>query len=166
MTDTTRSRHTATFEGITFGVSTPQDAFELVVAAGKRVRIRRAALHQYSDFADAQAEILPVSIVRGYTTSGSGGASVTPVNTKSDGPAASSTIERNNTTLASGGTAEVLAAEGWNVAAGWVWEPTEKESEPEQSWLVAGDRVVIRVGGANDALTVNGSLTFDEEGVM
>ena len=57
-----------------------QDVFEIVAGPATRVRLREIRLGQISDFGDAAAEGLAVELIRGFTTAGAGGASVTPVN--------------------------------------------------------------------------------------
>src|SRR3990167_2451126 len=71
---------TATFSAV--AISAAQDAFEIVASQGSLVKIRAVTLGQYSDFGDpaTTAEILSVLIVRGYTTAGTGGSTVTPTN--------------------------------------------------------------------------------------
>lgn len=66
----------ATFSAV--AVSAAQDLFEIVAPNTSRVAIRSISLGQYSDAGDAQAEMLSVPLIRGYTTSG--GTSVTPIN--------------------------------------------------------------------------------------
>ena len=112
---------TATLSAI--AVTAAQDVFEIVAPAGKRVKIREVVLSQYTDFADAAAEILSVLVVRGYTTTGSGGAAVTPNNFDTNEARAGSTIARNNTTVATGGTAAVLRASSWNIQSEWLYIP-------------------------------------------
>ena len=68
----------ATFSAV--AVSVAQDVFELVAPSNSRVAIHSVSLGQYSDAGDASAELLSVTILRGHTTSGSGGSSVTPSN--------------------------------------------------------------------------------------
>ena len=60
--------------------SAAQDVFELVAPSDPRVPVRAISFGQYSDAGDAQAEMLSVILMRGHTTSGSGGSSATPAN--------------------------------------------------------------------------------------
>ena len=55
----------AAFAGV--AVSAAQDVFEIVAGSTKRVILRKIFLGQYTDFGDANAEILSVQIIRGYT---------------------------------------------------------------------------------------------------
>jgi len=150
----------ATFSAI--AVSAAQDFFELVVAKGRRVYIQELLLGQYSEFGDAQAELLSVLFVRGYTTAGSGGAAVTPVPLiGASGERAISTVARNNTTVAQDGTANVLRADAMNVAAGYRYYPAPED----RIWLEPEQRLVIRGTAPADGVTMNGTLVFREQPV-
>ncbi len=148
----------ATFTAVS--VSAAQDVFEITSPATRRVRIQDIRLGQYSDFGDAQAEILSVLILRGYTVSGSAGSSVTPANVISDSAkVAQSTVEANNTTVANTGTAVTLLADAWNVQAGaWVAPLSDRLA------FVIGPstRLVVRITAPADALTMNGTMIFEE----
>jgi hypothetical protein len=131
-----------------------QDIWE-VTAGAKRVLIRGCLLNQFSDFGDAQAEILSVSIMRGIGA-GSGGAPVTPQPAKSGGPAASATVVRNNTGAGAGGA--LILTDGWNVAAGWTYLPVKAERVD----LQPGERASIRISVPVDSITVNQTLIIEE----
>ena len=149
-------------------ISVAQDLFEIVAPANSRVRLLEIDIGQYSDFGDAQAEILSLTIHRGHTVSGSGGSSVTPVNISPYGAAAGSTVEANNTTVATtSGT--LLWATGWHVQAGFLWGPLENAPRsvlPFRRHIIIkpSQRLVIRILGPTDALTTNGSILFEEIG--
>lgn len=94
------------FENV--AVSATQDAFELTAAANKPIGIVGVFIDNVggtADAGDAQEEFWRASIVRGHTTSGSGGSTVTPVPADPSDGAAGFTVEINNTTIASAGTA-------------------------------------------------------------
>lgn len=160
--------YTATFSAI--AVSAAQDVFELVAPATSRVRIREIKLGQYTDFGDAAAEILSVLLIRGFTTSGSGGAAVTPANVQghTGALAASSTVERNNTTVAQDGTGVTLYADTWNIATTWWFAPSMPS--PRQGWwgehliIAPSQRFVVRITAPADSVTCNGTLVFEELG--
>lgn len=156
----------ATFSAV--AVTAAQDVFELVAPAGGRVRLREIRLGQYSDAGDAAAELLSVLVVTGYTVSGSGGASVTPNNMSghSGGATASSTVERNNTTVANTGTAKVILADAWNVQAPWLWVCPDDPCDPANIILEKDDRLVVRITAPADSITLNGTLVFEEVGMM
>lgn len=147
--------YTASFSAV--AVSAAQDVFEIVAPSNARVTIRKVVIGQYSDFADAEAEILSVKIIRGHTTSGSGGSSVTPTGPNSSSPLSGSTVERNNTTVATTSGTDVYA-DVMNVAAGWYYEPLPEE----RISISGGERLVVRITAPADALTMNGTIVFEE----
>lgn len=150
----------ATFAAV--AVTAAQDVFEIVAPASSRLLIREIRLGQYSDPGDAQAEMLSVQIIRGYTTSGSGGASVTPVNFSPVSGAASplATVERNNTTVAQDGTGAVLLADTFNVMGGWRYYPVPEE----RIEVGVSQRLVVRITAPADSLTMNGTMVYEEVG--
>ena len=150
----------ATFAAV--AVTAAQDVFEIVAPATTRLTIREIRLGQYSDPGDAQAEMLSVQIIRGYTTSGSGGASVTPVNFSPVSGAASpvATVERNNTTVAQDGTGAVLLADTFNVMGGWRYYPVPEE----RIEVGVSQRLVVRITAPADSLTMNGTMVYEEVG--
>lgn len=145
-------------------VSLAQDLFEIAAPAGCPIAINQIVLGQYSDFGDAQAEILSVQIIRGHTVSGSGGGTVTPVNRNGLSTATSgATVKTNNTTVAT--TSGVTTySDTFNVAAGWSYDPPDGTDgiPDERIVLAAGDRLVVRITAPADALTMNGTLVFEE----
>jgi hypothetical protein len=152
--------YTAPFSAI--AVSAVQDLWELNVHASTRVRLREVRFGQSSDSGDAAAEQLYITFVRGYTVSGSGGASVTPVNVSghTGGLTAASAVERNNTTQAStSGT--VMFADVWNTQAPYLWLPPENDM---RFTLEASTRFVVTLSAPGDAITMSGTLTFEEFG--
>lgn len=150
---------TAVFEAV--AVTAAQDMFELVAGAATRVRIREIKIGQYSDFGDAQAEQLSVKLVRGDTVAGSGGSAATPQNLMghSAAPAATSTVNVNNTTVANT-SGKTLVADVWNVAAGWWYYPPEEE----MIVLEKGQRLCVRTSAPADSLTCNATIVFEEMG--
>lgn len=140
-------------------VSAAQDLFEIVSGSTRRITIREIRVGQYSEAGDLQAEMLSILVVRGYTTTGSGGAAVTPRALKpSDGEPTKATIARNNTTVAQDGTAEVLLSDAFNVMGGFRYYPVPEE----RIWLEPGDRVVIRITVPADAITMNATVIYEE----
>lgn len=147
------------FENV--AVTAAQDFFEIAPAANKPIQIHGYGLHQTSDLGDAAEEILRISLVRGHTTSGSGGSTMTPalLNSSADTAAGDTTIEINNTTIAStAGT--TLYVHGMNIRAGLeVWFPPE--ARPGVS--AADTTVVLRLLAAPaDSLTMGGWIVFEE----
>lgn len=145
-------------------VSAAQDFFELSPADDKPLEIIGLFLTQVgnSDVGDAAEELLRFSIIRGHTTSGSGGTAPTPRPVKRSDAAAGFTAEVNNTTIASAGTTVVLHEDAFNVRAGYAnWWPDL--SEPD---AVQGDTtIVVRLNTAPaDAITLSGTLYVRELG--
>lgn len=155
--------YVATFTAV--AVTAAQDVFEIVAPSTGRVRIRELRLGQYSDAADAQAEMLSILALRGYTVSGSGGSSVTPANMQSVGLStplvAASTVEANNTTVANTGTPLTLLADAFNVMGGFRYYPIPEE----RLEIAASERLVFRITAPADSLTMNGTLVFEEIGL-
>ena len=160
--------YSAVVEGVS--VSAAQDIFELSAAATTRVLVREVLISQYSDFGDAQDELLSVRLIRGHTTSGSGGTSVTPGQFDPYGRVAASAVERNNTTVASSGTGVSLASDAFNVRAGWFWRAqnyaTGQTNSDYSIILKPSDIFVVRVTVPADAITLNATLVFEEIGKM
>lgn len=147
--------YSAVFSAVS--VSAAQDVFEIVAPSKARVTIRKIVLGQYSDFGDAQAEHLSVKIIRGHTTGGSGGSTVTPASLNGYAPPSEATVEANNTTVATTGGTDLIA-DMMNVSAGWLYEPL-----PEERITISdGERLVVRITAPADALTMNGTLVFEE----
>lgn len=150
-------QYAVTFSAV--AITAAQDLFEVTAAAAGVVRLVGIAVGQYSDPGDAQAEQLSLTVVRGYTTSGSGGSAFTPLALNSGDPAAAAAAEINNTTVATTGTAAVLWSDVWNVQAGYqVWFPPENRPTARNS-----ERIVVRIPAPNDSITTNGTLLFEEE---
>lgn len=104
--------YTVQFEHVT--VSAAQDFLELTPADDKPCYLMGMKITQDSEVGDAQEEFLRVSVVRGNTTSGSGGSAPTPAPMDSNDSASGFTAEVNNTTVASSGTAVTLHSESFN----------------------------------------------------
>lgn len=142
-------------------VSVAQDLLEITAGSARAVRILEVVIFQTSDYGDAEAEGLQVTLLRytGAFTSGSGGA--TPVSTpysSDDLPAHDASIERNNTTPASGGTAQTLLEDAMNIQMEWHWLPP-----PELRINVAPtDAFVVRISAPTDAFEMNCQLLFEE----
>lgn len=156
--------YTATFEDVE--VTADQDLFEIV--AGRRTVIRRVEIGQYSDAGDAQAEMRPIKIIRGYTTAGAGGSPVTPRAQETGNPAASATVNINNDTPATGGSPHTWWSASFNVMGGWFYPFAHIPSlqYPKDFGTIIlneGERLVVNMGtNPDDALTMNGTLEFEE----
>ena len=149
--------YAVTFSAV--AVSVAQDLFELTPADDKPVEIVGIELGQSSDAADAQDELLQISIIRGYTASGSGGSAPTPAPMNPNDTAAGFTAEVNNTTVATTGTAVTLQTGCWNVRAGYInWFPEGCRPSASQ----ANTTMVVRSTAPADAVTMSGTLYVRE----
>lgn len=141
-------------------VTAAQDLFEIQPADDKPVAIRGLFIGQTSDAGDSQDEQLQVSIIRGYTTSGSGGSSGTINALNPSDAAAGFTAEINNTTVATTGTGAVLHTEAFNVRAGYGnWWPPENMPRATQG----NTTIVVRITAPADSLTMSGTLYVEED---
>lgn len=138
-------------------VSAAQDIFEIVAPATGIIELREVRIGQYSDFGDAAAEMLSVQIIRGFTTSGSGGSTVTPKTLQGAGTPAG-TYEANNTSVATTGTTSTPVADAFNIQSGWWYRPPADERIPIQP----GERLVVRITAPADAITLNASFVVEE----
>lgn len=151
--------YTATFAEV--AVSVAADLFEIVAPSDAAVVLHSVRIGQSTEEGDAAAEMLPIAIVKGNATSGSGGSTPTPTPLESGFTAAGSTVETCNTTQASTGTPLTLVADAFNVQVGWQWIPTPEE----RIVLSPSQRCVVRLGAAPaDAMNMNGTLVFEEIG--
>jgi hypothetical protein len=141
-------------------VTAAQDVFEITAPSNKCVVLHEIAIEQASDAGDAQAELLRIQAIRGFTSSGSGGSGVTPAPLESGSAAAGSTVEANNTTVATTGATATLFDRAFNVQIGFFWQPT-----PEcRIVLSPSQRLVVRNTAPADALTMHGTMIFEEIG--
>ena len=150
--------YTAQFSAV--AVSAAQDLFEIVAPSDAIVKIHNIRLGQTSDVGDAAEEILLIKLNSGATTSGSGGGSYTPVPIELGDAAFGGTCEINNTTQAGDGTIVTHHAWPWNVRG-----PFEIIFEPEtRPVLSPSRRCVLTIPAPADALTMMGTITFEEIG--
>lgn len=154
--------YTVSFSAVS--CSAAQDFFELSPADDKPVEIVGLFLGQtgVADVGDAAEECLKIEIIRGYTSSGSGGGAFTPAPVKHTDAAAGFVSEINNTTVANTGTAVILHEDSFNVRIGYQnWWPDGMEPEASQ----ANTTLVVRLPTAPaDAITLSGTLYVRELG--
>lgn len=149
--------YAVTFSAV--AVSAAQDLFEITPADDKPVEIVGIELGQSSDAGDAADELLQISIIRGHTTSGSGGSAPTPAPLNPNDTAAGFTAEVNNTTVASTGTTTTLQTGCWNVRAGYInWFPEGMRPTASQG----NTTIVVRQTAPADAITMSGTLYVRE----
>lgn len=141
-------------------VTAAVDLFELSPADDRPIRLLGLFLGQTTELGDAAEEQLELRIIRGHTTSGSGGSSATPAPLSPADAAAGFAAEVLNTTLASAGTGAVLWADSWNVRAGYplIFTP---EMQPQASQ--ANTTIVVRLASTPaDSITIVGTLIVEE----
>lgn len=152
-------KYAITFSAV--AVTALQDLFELVPADDKPVAIVSLNIGQASDAGDAQDELLQLSIIRGFTTSGSGGSSPTPAPLSPNDTAAGFTAETNNTTVATTGTTATLFTDCFNVRAGYMMMfPPDARPSANQG----NTSLVVRLTLPADSLTMSGTLIVEELG--
>lgn len=155
---------TASFENVS--VSAAQDLFELVPDIHVPVVIHGVFIDNVgaaADAGDAQEEFLRIQLrYLSDITSGSGGAAA------GLSTFAYSTVESNNTTIATAASKDALVmARGWNIRAPFevIWTP---ETRPvigfDQGDLVEAAFVVRLAAAPADAIAMSGSLVFEEIG--
>lgn len=143
-------------------VTAAVDLFELTPADDRPIEIIGLFISQSTDFGDAQDEVIPYTVLRGHTTSGSGGGAVTPAPLNRSGAAAGFAAERTNTTPASAGTVVQLHAHAFNVRVGeQLWIPEGCEWEASQ----ADTTLVIRLASAPvDSIDLSATIYVREQG--
>lgn len=155
-----RSIYTVEFEGV--AVTAAVDLFEIRPATDKPVEIHALQIYQSTDLGDAAEEILRYRIIRGNTTTGTGGAAPTPIPMNSSDVAAGFGADTCNTTAATAGTAVNLHSGAFNIRVGenfW-WTP---ESRP-QSKNASGFLCVRLMAAPADSLTMSGTIYVEELG--
>lgn len=155
--------YAVTFAAGTIPATNALDLFEISPADDKPVALLGLTLDNVgvaADAGDAQEELLGLTVVRGYTSSGSGGSTPTPTPLGPIDTAAGFTAETLNTTVATTGSNVTCAAFGWNVRV-----PC-REFWPMELWPMASQAhttILVRLAaGGGDAITANGTLYVAE----
>ena len=151
--------YSAVFQGV--DVTAAQDLFEINVPSDAICVLHSVYVGQETEEGDAQDEMLQWSIVTGHATSGSGGSAPTAQPLETGSPAFGGTVEVNNTTIASTGTASIKHSDAFNVRAGLQYRPT-----PEERIIGSPSaRICIRLDDAPaDSITMHGTAIFEEIG--
>lgn len=150
--------YTISFEGI--AVSAAQDLFMIAPIANVPIELISLELGQTTELADAEEEQLQIEIIRGNTTVGSGGASVTPARRDIRDSASVATCRRNDTTRATAGSPITLLQTSWNIRSPFLWMPV-----PEGRFRCDAGQTRITVGlddAPADSITMYGTLVFQE----
>ncbi len=151
--------YAVTFNAV--AVTAACDMFEITPADDKPCEIVSIYLSQTTEAGDAQDEMLGVQIIRGFTTSGSGGSSATPAPLRPADTAAGFAAEVNNTTLANTGTTTTLHSDAFNVRAGWTYIPP-LDARPVVNQTQTS--LVVRTTAPADSVTFNGTMIVRELG--
>lgn len=147
--------YTVEFEAV--AVTAQVDFFELNPATDKPIKLLGLLISQSTDVKDAEEEMIRLRILRGHTTSGSGGSAPTPRPCNPNDGAAGFTAETCNTTIASGGTALNIVSDAFNIRMGEVfWFP--EGAEPGSVNTSADGRLVVReMAAPADSVTFSGT---------
>ena len=143
------------------GVASPATAFdflEISPAANKPVKLRRIRIAQTSE-PTTEEEQLAITVVRGHTTSGSGGDTTPDGGSLGPATAASAyTAETMNTTIASAGTGVNLVEDAWNTRSGY-----DMAFAPEEAPMcINGVLLVVRSAAPADAVTIRATFWVEE----
>lgn len=155
--------YVASFENV--AVAAAQDLFAIAPATNKPVIVHSVTLSNVggtADAGDAQEEDLRLIVVRGNSTVGSGGGTMTPPPKLNADTAFGGVVRINDTTAASAGTAETLGALGWNtrIPLDRLWAP-----EHRPVCTAAQTRICVRLLVAPaDSFNVTGEVVFEEIG--
>jgi len=149
--------YTGAFTRISVGTAV-QDLFELSVPSTAMASVISVVITPTADEINEQISI-DVLQFSGAFTSGSGGGTVTTKATNGKFSAASSTLERNNTTQATGGTSVTIRSDGFALQGGWIWMPVPEE----RFWFGPSTLCVVRIGATlGQATTMSGTITWGE----
>lgn len=150
--------YTVEFEGT--AVTAAVDLFELRPADDKPIIVHAMYLSQSTELGDAAEEVLRYRVIRGNTTTGTGGTSPTPRPVNDVSAAAGFAADVLNTTAATVGTEIVLHSGGWNIRM-----PEQLVLTPECRWVTresAGFLVVRLMAAPADSITMSGVLYVEE----
>jgi hypothetical protein len=151
---------------VTFAATTVANAsgdvdwFEVSPADDKPVEIVGMEINVTSELGDATDEWIAFQILRGHTTSGSGGSAQTPIDLQLAGVAAAFAAEVLNTTIASTTTPLICHSGAVNVRAGYInWWPEGCGPMASQ----ANTTIVVRqMAAVTDDVTMTGTLYVRE----
>lgn len=137
------------------------DIWEYTAPADSCAIVHFCNVSQATDYGDAQAEGLGIKIVKGNTSSGTGGNTVTMTKGQTGFAAAGGVFESFNTSAANGGTEVIEHEEAFNVQIGFNYRPTPEE----RIVLSPSERVACRLtGNPADSITLRGTVIIEELG--
>jgi hypothetical protein len=145
------------------GTASPAAAFDILEingAAGKPVALQRMIITQTSE-PTTEEEQLFVQVIKGFTTSGSGGSAPTPAPIDTNTSASGFAAEVMNTTVAVTGTTFTLIDLAFNSRAG-----LDLALAPNEQPMITGnastERLVVRIGAPADAITFRATFWLRE----
>jgi hypothetical protein len=153
--------YSVTFTGTTVAAASGDvDWFEISPADDKPIEIVGLFIAVTSELGDAADEWIPFQILRGHTTSGSGGSAATAIDLSPQGVAAGFAAEVLNTTVASTTTPLICHADAVNVRAGYGnWWPEGCGPGAGQGNTTI---VVRQMAAVADDVTMTGTLYVRE----
>lgn len=140
-------------------VTAAQDFFSILPATQKPNALLGWNLGQYSDFGDAQDELVSIRVRKGATAQGSAGSTPTAIPLSVNDTAYGGTLHANDTTIANTGTIVTVYSDCFNVRAG------DKVMLPEELQPVVANATILTlelVVAPADSLTMNGTMFFKE----
>lgn len=152
--------YSVNFDGT--AVTVAADLFEIAPADDKACVVHAIFIGQSTELGDAAEEQLRVRLIRGHTTSGSGGSANTPTPLNPSDTAAGFAAETCNTTAASAGTGVFLHSDTFNVRTGWMYIPTP-EARPIVT-QVQGTLVLRLSAAPTDSVAFSGTMIVEELG--
>lgn len=154
--------YTAAFSTIAL-TTVAQDLWEIVASSNNRVCIHEVRFGQTSVLLSSLAQNLGLTFIRNYDTGSSGGTAVTPISLGPSTAARASLtdVTRVSTTVASSSslTPQTLHADVWPV---YLYSYAYCPEECDKIWLEKSQRLVVRTTAPSAALTVSGTLVFEE----
>lgn len=157
--------YTVVFDSVSIPATNAMDLFVITPADDKICVIHGFTLSNVggtADAGDAQEELLRLSLIRGFTSIGSGGTTPTPAALGPGNAAAGFTAHVNDTTVATTGTTATLFTDGWNIRI-----PYQMFFTPECRPVVTqqSTTALLRlVTGPADAVSCSGTLFVEEIG--
>jgi hypothetical protein len=149
--------YTGVFTRISVGTAV-QDLFELNIPSTALGVILSLTVTPTADEVNEQISI-DLMHFSGAFTSGSGGSTVTAKATNGKFATASATLERNNTTQATGGTSIAVHSDGFALQGGWIYMPVPEE----RIWFGPSTAAVLRIGATlGQATAMSASIKWGE----
>lgn len=142
------------------------DLAEINPATSQMLKLLGFRLGQSTEVGDAQDEELPVTLVTGHTTSGSGGnAAVTAPPDDVGDSTFGGTCETFNTTQATAGTTIARILGTFKIIQGeLLWLPVPFTENPGGIWIPYNTRAVLRIPAPTDSITFGGEVIFGTVG--